>query len=215
MKAHLKKREIGDRVIVVEFEVDKGFTFQPGEYTQVILGEDKALRHYFSVASSPTERGIIRIATRPSESLFKKTLQEMPLGTKVEVKGPWGDLLLPRDQTVPLVFIAGGIGITPFVSMLSYIAENNLPYKITLLYFTRDRLFEDDLRRMVGDIGGAELIISEESINSPRSPLYQRGDGGVMYYLAGPPGFVNQAIFCLQESGIDQRHIVFESYTGY
>lgn len=213
MLGRLKAREVETRVMVADFEVDPGFTFQPGEYIQIILGSGQ--KRYFSVVNSPNEKGIVRIATRPSRSEFKKMLAEMPLGTKVEIQGPWGDLLLPRDNSRPLIFIAGGIGITPFLSMLGYMVQQKLPNDATLLYFTGDRLFEEQLLRVMGEIGKGKLIIIQEHINPTIIKKHIEDTTNNVFYIAGPPGFVNSAVAGLRSLGILGKNIIFESYTGY
>lgn len=217
MQGRLKNRKIGDRVLVAEFAVPEVFTFQPGEYIRLILPGE--LKHYFSIASSPNERGLIRIATRPSAGGFKKTLAEMPLGTEVEIKGPWGDVLLPEDFSKPLVFIAGGIGITPFLSMIGYIAENKLPYEIKLLYFNQERdsiPFFVELQSFEKQIPNLKIyFLSTLGHNAPVPSYLKRGERGVIYYTAGPPGFVNESLNLLAELKIPPERIISESYTGY
>jgi ferredoxin-NADP reductase len=73
------------------------------------------------------------------ESAFKRTLAELSTGTEVDVEPPRGTFALPDDSSRPLVFIAGGIGITVFRIMLRSISEDRLPYRVTLIYSNRDR----------------------------------------------------------------------------
>lgn len=214
MNARLHNRTIEDRVIIAEFQISDSFTFLPGEYVQIILPNGGEKR-YFSVMSSPNERGVIRIGTRPGPSRFKKTLQYMPLGTEVQVNGPWGDLLLPKNNSKPLAFIAGGIGITPFLSMLAYVAEEKLPYKIALLYFTHDRLFEKDLLRVIGEKGNGKLIISGERVSRDFFKKNLSDFSHQLFFLAGPPGFVNETLNLLIELQVPPTQILYESYTGY
>ena len=204
-------------MIVAEFAVPREFTFKPGEYVQIILPGE--LKHYFSVASSPSQQGIVRIATRSSQSEFKNKLRSMPLGTAIEIKGPWGDMLLPPDTSRPLVFIAGGIGITPFLSMLSYVTEENLPYEITLHYFnSSEALFGPELEGLVK--ANSRISISYISFTPSTSPFIPpQAWGGkfmrALFYLAGPPGFVNAALSALADLQIPTSQILHESYTGY
>ena len=128
----------------VTFKVEGPFSFMAGQYCFVTLPnllypDDRLGKRHFSIVNSPNEKGIITIATRLRDSGFKKTLNELPLGSEVNLGPIAGAFTLPTDFKRPLVFIAGGIGITPYMSMLRYISEEKLPYKITLIYSNRDK----------------------------------------------------------------------------
>ena len=96
--------------------------------------------HDFSIASSPTNAKEIRIAFRDSESPFKLAVLNVALGTEFIIEGPKGIFTLPEIADKPIVFIAGGIGITPFHSMLRYAYESKLSYRITLFYYNASEL---------------------------------------------------------------------------
>src|SRR6476660_8113463 len=113
--------------------------------------DDKGLRRHISVATSPTERGVLGLCTRLRDTAFKQTLAELQVGDEVDVEQPKGDWALPEDTSPAYVFIAGGIGITVFRSMLRYIADTGEPYKVTLIYSNRDRAstpFLDELQEL-------------------------------------------------------------------
>src|SRR5439155_13633590 len=118
--------------------------FTPGQYFFVTLldptyDDERGARRHFSVVTSPNERGRLGFCTRLRDSAFKRSLAELPVGADVEVEEPKGNFLLPEDTSQDYVFIAGGIGITVFRCMLKYIAEENLPHRVTLIYSCRDR----------------------------------------------------------------------------
>ncbi len=213
MNARLSNRQIEEQLIIAEFAVPREFAFQPGEYVQIIL--PGGLKRYFSVASSPSQQGTVRIATRPSHSEFKKILAAMPLGTDVEIKGPWGDMVLPKDESVKLTFVAGGIGITPFLSMLSELVSQRSERDVQLLHFTDDKIFEDELRDYIANLPNGKMDVIYERINPEiikmKIPDYQTRT----FFLAAPPGFVNVATAILQELQIPNRQTIGESYTGY
>ena len=77
------------------------------------------------MATSPNDRGVLGLATRLRDSAFKRSLAELEVGAEVEVEHPKGDFVLPAEPTLPYVFVAGGIGITVFRSMLLYISEED------------------------------------------------------------------------------------------
>ena len=214
MQAKLQNRKIGERVIIAEFAVPAEFAFEAGEYTQVILGEDKPLKHYFSIASSPNEKGTVRIATRPSQSAFKTTLQSLPIGSEVVINGPWGDVLFPENNSEPLVFIAGGIGITPFLSMMRFAAEEELAQKILLLHFGDLDEFHDEVESAAKANPNFTFKHVYEHISTEilKSNL---PDSDRIFYVAGPPGFVNETMNILATLKIPPARILSESYTGY
>jgi len=215
MKAKLVTRHVFKNVMIAEFEAEPQFTFQPGEYIQIVLNSGE--KRYFSVMSSPNELPLIKIGTRPSNSKFKKTLAEMPLGIEAEINGPWGDLILPDDDKErSYYFVAGGIGVTPFLSMIKYKTEQFLPYDVSLLYFCDNPpLFKTDLENWAVESMRTRVLFIHERISPEvlKPKLFDYANA--IFFAAGPPGFVNQALNALREAGIKSEKIIHESYTGY
>jgi len=216
LQAKLTNREETPGLLVCEFESEPGFSFQPGEYIQIVLeGGDK---RYFSVMSSPKELPRFKIGTRPSESVFKKTLRSMKFETEVQINGPWGDLVLPYDSKErSYYFVAGGIGVTPFLSMIKYKTELFLPYELSLLYFCGGvPLFKFDLENWANQSNKTRILFIHEPISADTIKRRLVGDyAKSIFMVAGPPGFVNKVLNILQEIGIQPQNIVHESYTGY
>ena len=105
----------------------------------------------------------VGLATRLRDSAFKRTLAELEVGDEVEVEEPKGSFLLPEDTSAEYVFVAGGIGITVFRSMLRYIADEQLPYRVTLVYSNRDResaAFLDELEELERRIEGLRVVLT-------------------------------------------------------
>src|SRR5438105_9818585 len=146
MRATIKeKREVAKGTLFVVFDLlGAEVDFRPGQYFWVTLldpphDDEKGVRRHISVATSPTERGVIGLCTRLRDSAFKRSLAELPVGAEVDVEPPKGTFVLPEDASRRLVFIAGGIGITTFRSMLRYIQVKALPRRVPLVYSNRDR----------------------------------------------------------------------------
>ena len=121
------------------------FAFSPGQYIRVTLRgasfhDSHGSYRDFSISSAPADlkQGRISVSFRNSESEFKKTLLAIPMDASVQVSGPFGSLVLPKNTTQSIIFVAGGTGITPFMSMLRHIAAEHLPYRVTLLYGNKD-----------------------------------------------------------------------------
>src|SRR5688500_4470116 len=143
MHATIKeKREVADRTLLVLFDLHgEKVDFRPGQYFWVELldppyDDEKGPRRHITEVTSPTEGGVLGLCTRLRDSAFKRSLQELPVGA--EVDPPKGEVGLPEETDRPYVFIAGGIGITVFRSMLRYIHDRGLPYRVSLIYSNRN-----------------------------------------------------------------------------
>jgi ferredoxin-NADP reductase len=128
------------------FEADQPLSWEPGQYMHYVLPhpneDDKGTERWFTISTAPFEKDI-RITTRfdgEQVSSFKQALHNLKPGDGVEADGPEGDFVI-NDTNSPHVFIAGGIGITPFRSMLAQLAHDNQPINVTLLYANRDNNF--------------------------------------------------------------------------
>jgi ferredoxin-NADP reductase len=123
-----------------EFEPQRRLAFLPGQYMELTLphkGSDpRGLRRVFSIASAPAATGVVRFGLRIPEvsSTFKRTLLELKPGETVAATSIGGDFVLPRDVTRPLLLVAGGIGITPFISQLEHLEATGQKRDVVLVY---------------------------------------------------------------------------------
>jgi ferredoxin-NADP reductase len=228
-----EKREVAKGTLLVLFGVDGYPEYRPGNYFWVELPDrgytdERGLRRHISLVTSPTEKGVVGLATRLRDSAFKKTLAELEVGDEVEVEEPKGTFALPEDTTVRYVFVAGGIGITVFRSMLRYIADRELPYEVTLLYSNRDRAstaFMDELDELEQRIPGLTVVytmtgdpewegekrkLDAAVINDLLGAL-----AGFTYLIAGPPAMVEGVAEELKLAGVDEEHILASRFAGY
>ncbi len=225
MKAQITKMEtIAEDTIQVTFDFsDTPFSFIAGQYVRVTLPElyfadPRGSSRDFSIASSPNLKNSVIIAFRVSGSSFKQTLSKLPLGTSVVVEGPFGVFTLPKATSSPIVFIAGGIGVTPFFSMICFATEENLPCKVTLLYANRSvessaflaelNEFQQNnphfrLKTHLGDID--ESFLRGVGLNYSES----------LWYLAGPPGMVTVVRTMILGLGAIEEKIIVEEFVGY
>lgn len=134
----IKQRTTAEKTYEVSFNLSgKSFSFIAGQYIRVtvpklLYDDQKGPSRVFTIASSPNEKNKLAIAFRDSESGFKKTLLELSQGSLVEIEGPFGYFTLPKNTSRPLIFIASGIGITPFLSMIRFV--NSVLRQWSLLY---------------------------------------------------------------------------------
>ncbi len=203
------------------FEKEKDSTWKAGQHGLFTITHKKIKKptRPFTVASAPTENVVkitMRISDNPSD--FKKAMLELKQGMKVSMSGPVGSFYL-KDNS-PSLLVAGGIGITPFRSMLKQIeAEGNgVEKQIHLLYIDSNKSFinKDEL-----DAIAYKHSISVTYLDS-RDDLYQeinkfntlyKNDGN--YFIAGPKEMVDTTSVYLQNNNISKKNIKKDSFFGY
>lgn len=235
MKASIKnKKEVAKGTLLVEFDTSPGeFKFEPGQYFFVSLikppyNDSKGERRHFTIVNSPNEENTLSFATRIRDSAFKKSIAELPVGTVVEVGPIDGEFTLPKDKDKKYVFLAGGIGITPFVSMLRYIREERLNYDITLIYSNRDRestAFLEELQEISRDNPNIKLILTmtedpdwvgeRRKVNAGFMKEYLTGPETYYYMVAGTPGMVDAMKKVLKTAEVSGSNIKTENFPGY
>lgn len=172
---------------------------------------------------------MIGLCTRLRESAFKRSLAGLPVGAPVEIEQPKGTFVLPEDSSWPLVFIAGGIGITAFRSMLRYIQDKRLPHRVTLIYSDRDlesTAFLDELDQIASNNPNVRLIATMTDDPSWVGE-HRRIDATFLndhvgddlndsrYMIAGPPAMAKAVTEELEQAGIDETLIATDSFSGY
>jgi ferredoxin-NADP reductase len=212
-----------------------GFEYKAGQYMQITLmnppeTDAEGNVRTFTIASAPHEE-MLMIATRLRGSAFKRVLTMIPMHSEVSIDGPFGNFRLHTNSARPAVFLAGGIGITPFRSMINHAAKQALPHRIVLFYANRrpqDAPFLDELMQLqkehpnykiVATMTGTatELNWTGETghIDSAMMAKYLKDIASPIYYVAGPPAMVNGLLAMLKAAGIDQDDIRSEEFAGY
>jgi ferredoxin-NADP reductase len=229
------KEEVAKGTLLVTFDLlGEEVEFRPGQYFFVTLPslgdeDEKGLRRHITVVTSPNERGVLGFATRMRDSAFKRTLRALPVGTEVDVEPPKGKFALPDETSRPLVFVAGGIGITVFRSMLRYIDEERLPYRVTLIYSNRDvesTAFLDELRELERTLPDFRLVLTmtqdagwdgeTRKVDGEFVEEHIEGDlNAYTFLVAGPPGMTEGVQSALREAGVRDEHVIAERYSGY
>jgi ferredoxin-NADP reductase len=226
---------VARRTMTFRFAKPADWTFRAGQFIDITLldppdTDAQGNTRGFSISSAPSE-GVIMITTRLRDTAFKRVLQTMPLGTQVKIEGPFGDLRLHHADR-PAVVLTGGIGITPFRSiLLETIRTGGLPYPVVVLYANRrpqDAAFLDELRalaeqdanlRFVPTMSGLDASETWEGergrIDSSMLDRHLAGVTNAIYYLTGPPGMVQGLRTMLIDGGVDEDDIRAEEFTGY
>ena len=234
MKAKIiDKKEIAVGTLMVTYKVEEAFEFRAGQYFFITLPklkylDEKGGRRQFSIVNSPNEKGVLTMATRISRSGFKKTLAELPFRTEIEVGPIAGAFVLPENLTRPLVFIAGGIGITPFMSMLRYVSEAKLPSNITLIYSSRNQqstAFLTDLQKFSESIPNFKLILTmtddndwsgeKRMVDAKFIKEYTKDLENPYFMIVGPPLMTEAVVNEVRKIGISDENVKIEKFTGY
>ena len=240
----LKSRsEVAERTLEFRFDKPQGMTFKAGQFMDLTLidppeTDTEGDTRGFSINSAPDDAELI-FATRLRDTAFKRVLKTMALGTDVKVEGPFGNLTLHNNGQRPAVFLAGGIGITPFRSIARWAAHQRLPHQILLFYANRrpeDTPFLDELRGLSRENPNFTFIPTMTQMSGSHLPWkgetghvdyelivkYLKGKpssgkelSSPIYYIAGPPAMVSGLRTMLNEAGVDDDDIRTEEFTGY
>jgi ferredoxin-NADP reductase len=217
------------------FLPDEQMYFRPGQYLEWTLGHEKpdsrGNRRYFTIASSPTEKEIrLGVKFYPEASSFKKTLSDMNPGDKIIASQLAGDFVLPKNNK-KLVWIAGGIGITPFRSMAKYLLDKNEKRNIVLFY--SNKIKEDIAYRNIFDEAEerAGLRAVYTLTDQEKVPADWAGERGYVdevmlkkyipdymertFYLSGPRSMVLVFRTTLEKMGVKDRKIVSDYFPGF
>ena len=185
----------------------------------------------FSIASAPFDNDLM-IATRMRDTAFKRVLRKATPGQQVKIDGPSGSFVLHRKSGKPVVFLAGGIGITPFLSIIRQAGHDQSPHHMYLFYSNRrpeDAAFLDLLSEASKQNPNFHLIATMTEmdkshrewkgetgfINKDMLTKHLPSLQGPIYYLAGPPAMVAAMRRMLIEAGVDEDDIRTEEFAGY
>ena len=230
------RKEVAEGTMAFWFQKPSGWTFKAGQYLDMTLldpseTDSEGNVRSFSIASAPHEDTLM-LATRMRDTAFKRGLRTMPIGTAVKIKGPSGNLTLQNAFTRTAVFLAGGIGITPFRSIVHWAAREKLPHRVFLFYSNRrpeDAPFLADLQSLEKDNPKYKLIANMTEMKKSRRPWngetgfinqamlgrYLKDAVSPIYYIAGPPVMVKGLHEMLNKAGTNDDDIRIEEFGGY
>jgi len=218
-----------------QFEKPNDFVFKAGQYIDLTLsdsqpGPSNGLTHTFSIASSPFDEELL-VTTRIRNTVFKQAISSLPIGSPVRIEGPMSSFSLHNNTARQAVFLAGGIGIAPFLSMLTYATEEKLQHRIVLFYANRyleDAAFIDALWRLERDNPRFRFVPTLTRATNNNGWKGKTGHIGLqmlfahvgilrgpIYYIAGPPTMAAATRRTLSEVGVDEDDIRTEEFAGY
>lgn len=228
-----KKQEARD-TYTFTFKPEERISWQAGQYIYITLPklnyeDERGDTRHFTFANSPTENNLIQITTRiRSQSGYKKTLNELRIGSSVEGKGPNGLFIFDEkvsQKSKNNIFLAGGIGITPFRSIIKYNIDKSLHSPMHLIYSNSNDefIFKAELDKWVKENDWLKIDYYNSSefghINKLKilelirnSKLEIRNS---TLWVVGPPSFVSAIEDVLEKLGIEEKNIKTEKFTGY
>lgn len=205
----------------VIFKTETPIIFAPGQYVTVTIPSLSGLQvkeqfRDFSVASDPGDKLHIMIAFRNSTSKFKQELLSADKNFQVLISGPKGVFTLENESCVNVVFIAGGIGVTPFLSIIRDIISTKKNIKPTLMYYNRSEASAAFLGELESYDGKINFIPVFGPMTDTEVKKYITSHPGkTIWYIAGPSAMVRVAVGLLKGFHVDDTHIKTEEFTGY
>lgn len=229
----VEKSEVAPATWELTFAPHRRISFRAGQYIELSIPHAKSdfrgMRRYFTISSAPDAGGMISVTFTASEksSSFKTALLSLPRGSQVNATGIWGDFVLPRDKSQPLLFVAGGIGVTPFASHIAHAHREAEGRDIVMVYASSQSgalPFSELLTE-----AGVRVVVFGPQASSPLPEGWEHGgdghvDGATLskhvpdlsdrrVYLSGPPALVNDLKSALRKSGA--RRIHTDYFSGY
>ncbi len=208
--------QIAERTIGATIKIPEDFHFAAGQYICLAIPtlkypDPKGSTRMFSIVSSPNRTGELDIIFRTGESGYKKTLIGMTPGSEIALSGPYGSIGLPEDMSTPVIFLAGGVGIAPFLSMIRFSIETNSGRNITLIYANarkEEAAYLDELMRIENK--NFRLVTIFGLLD--KSSLEGFANQNISWFVAGPRAFVNSASVALNQLGVSSERVTFEQY---
>lgn len=219
----IKKEKISNDVYVFYFDrKNSDFDFLAGQYIHMYLPvvneKGRGNSRMFTIASSPLEKDYIFIATKKGKTIFKKTLFNLKSQTPVKFYGPSGNLVIDEIKKPSYVFLAPGIGITPFRSIIKYISQKNLDISVILLAsFSKKEevLFSRELVNISRSNPNIKIVYTLTRISKKLIKKHVANISKHLYYVAGPASAISDLEEVVSDMGVVSSKIFLEDFEGY
>ena len=212
-------KNVANNITSFYFEAETPLKYIAGQFIELTLPhknpDTRGIKRWFTLSSSPTETSIA-ITTKKSSpsSSFKQQLWSLQPGDIVEMSSPMGDFVLPKDKSIPLLFMAGGIGVTPFRSMVQWLSDKHLKRQIQLIYVARDnkdlaflplfRSYNLSLDTIIGKILTAQDIVR-----------LSNGIKNKLVYMSGPEPMIESLFKQFNEIGTPNNQLIGDYFPNY
>ncbi len=216
MKIKFHHREdLTEHISTYSFVKPTSYYYIAGQFIELKLphqADDRGEKRWFTLSSAPHDE-YLSITTKHSlpSSSFKKTLHDLKSGDLVGISEPMGDFVLPRDTTKPLLFVAGGIGITPFLSILSEVAHQGKTRDITLIYSATNKT-EFIHRKLLQEQCTANFTTERITPDSVRAIASKLSSPTV--YMSGPEPMIESLYQSLKDN-FTQSQLLTDYFPNY
>jgi ferredoxin-NADP reductase len=216
-----EKEHLVENVWAFRFKPSEPLQWAAGQYMRVKLPHDnpdkEGEKRWFTVSSAPYEQ-IAQITTRVTDSTFKQALSQLPVGGELKLlETPHGDFVW-QDSELPKVFVAGGIGVTPFRSILKQRAQDKLPLDVTLVYGSRtpDVPFKDELEQWQASDSRLKVLYEVgEPLTAERLAELLPALNDSLVYLSGPEPMVEALGDDLKKHGLPEAQLKQDFFPNY
>ncbi len=227
------KTVIAENTVAFRFEKPAGLKFMAGQYLGIsfnkLVKPDSLSIKSFSIASSPKDK-FLEIATRMRNTGFKQTLASKKIGSLIDIEGPYGQFTLHTNSKRGAVFIAGGIGITTFRSIIKNALAANSKIKMMLIWSNKKPAtapYLDETQKWAQNSPNFKLITTmtqakagewsglRAKITGKFFAKHAKGAQKPVYYITGSPNFVFSVKNMLKNLKVADDDIKIEDFAGY
>lgn len=217
----IEKENLVDNVWAFRFKPEGQFGWTAGQYVRVELPhenpDEEGTKRWFTNSAAPYE-GIMQITTRISQSTFKQALSKLEPGDTLQlIEDPEGDFVW-QDSDLPIVFVAGGIGVTPFYSMLKQRAHDGQPLAATLVYGSRtpDVPFKNEFDQWQAAGSGLQVkYVVGEPLTAESLAGHVPGLNNSLVYVSGPEPMVQALCKDLTDHGLSEAQLKRDEFPNY
>jgi PAS domain S-box-containing protein len=216
----LEKKEVSSGTFDYKFKLEHSISYEAGQYVWLELPtmrypDPKGDRRAFSITNPPSNGDEISILFRRGESGYKKTLVEMEVGEEANIVGPFGSAFtFPKDELVPLVLMAGGVGISPFLCLVRDAFAKNSGRNISLLYSDNKKCyaaFNEELENICKERGNFRFASLGRKMEQEDILSFKHSDDA-QFYISGTSDFVDHAYNLLSQNGVFCHRMRFENF---
>lgn len=232
MKAtlHSVTWHVPGQIAEFSFQPEGRFVFVPGEYTELFVAhtspDERGQSREFSIASTPQDKPFVNIITTfpPSsqqQSTFKQALRALQPGDSVDLAQARGDFVLPKDPSIPVIFIAGGIGVVPALSIVRSLSGKPHGRHIQVMHSVTNKallgttVFSGGCDTYVPIITTGHKTGLSGRVSAQQVLQQLHTTPQTLFYLAGPKGMIRDLQQQLLHQDVPTTHIVVDEFSRY
>lgn len=202
------------------FEPERPFRYVAGQFIELTVPhgnpDKRGTKHWFTLSSAPGHQ-LVSITTKRAErsSSYKKALWSFKPGDDLEMSEPMGDFVLPKDSKQPLVFVAGGIGITPFRSIVQWLLDTRQTRQIQFLYSVHDKdeiIFRNTFSQPFIEV---QQMIAQPNLTAGKVIELVKGIKGKQVFISGPEPMTEALVKQFEKLGLSQSQLITDYFPGY